>query len=45
MQPLDRIVITKSDHNIELVTPPSKTYFEVLRNKLKWGERYQNRGE
>ena len=42
MQPLDRIVITKSSHSIELVTSPSKTYFEVLRNKLKWGERYQN---
>ncbi|HIE07369.1 MAG TPA: NAD(+)/NADH kinase, partial [Desulfarculaceae bacterium] len=31
MQPLDRIVITKSSHSIELVTSPSKTYFEVLR--------------
>ncbi len=45
MQPLDRIVITKADHSIELVTSLSKTYFEVLRNKLKWGERYQNHGE
>jgi len=45
MQPLDRIVITKSSHSIELVTSPSKTYFEVLRNKLKWGERYQNHGD
>lgn len=45
LQPLDRIVITKSDHSIELITSPSKTYFEVLRNKLKWGERYQNSGE
>ncbi|RLB74607.1 MAG: NAD(+) kinase, partial [Deltaproteobacteria bacterium] len=45
IQPLDRIVITKSDHSIELITSPSKTYFEVLRNKLKWGERYQNNCE
>ncbi len=45
MQPLDRIVITKSDHSIALITSPSKTYFEVLRNKLKWGERYHNCGE
>ncbi len=45
LQPMDRIVITKSAHSIKLVTSPSKTYFEVLRNKLKWGERYQNSGE
>jgi NAD+ kinase len=45
MQPLDQIVITKSDHSIELITSPSKTYFEVLRNKLKWGERYHNSSE
>lgn len=45
MRPLDRIVITKSDHSIKLITSPSKTYFEVLRNKLKWGERYHNSGE
>lgn len=45
MQPLDKIVITKSEHDIELIDSPSKTYFEVLRNKLKWGERYQNNGD
>ena len=42
LQPLDKITITRADHDIKLVTSPSKTYFEVLRNKLKWGERYQN---
>ena len=42
LQPLDKIVISRSEHDIKLVTSPSKTYFEVLRNKLKWGERYQN---
>ncbi len=45
LQPLDRIIISKADHSIELITSPSKTYFEVLRNKLKWGERYRNNGE
>ena len=42
MQPLDKVTITRADHDIKLVLSPSKTYFEVLRNKLKWGERYQN---
>lgn len=42
LQPLDKITITRADHDIKLVTSPSKPYFEVLRNKLKWGERYQN---
>ncbi len=42
LQPLDKVTITRSDHDIKLVTSSSKTYFEVLRNKLKWGERYQN---
>ncbi|MBN2808167.1 MAG: NAD(+)/NADH kinase [Deltaproteobacteria bacterium] len=42
LQPLDRVTITRAGHDIKLVRSPSKTYFEVLRNKLKWGERYQN---
>ena len=42
LQPLDKVTITRANHNISLVISPSKTYFEVLRNKLKWGERYQN---
>lgn len=42
MQPLDKVTITRASHDIKLVASPSKTYFEVLRNKLKWGERYQN---
>jgi NAD+ kinase len=35
----DRVVITKSSSKVKLVRPPRKTYFEVLRNKLRWGER------
>lgn len=35
----DRIVVTKSASVIELVHPAQRNYFEVLRNKLKWGER------
>lgn len=39
LKPKDRISITKSKNRVALVRPPAKTYFEVLRSKLKWGER------
>jgi NAD+ kinase len=37
--PKDRVVITKSSSKVRLVRPPQKTYFEILRSKLRWGER------
>ena len=33
----DRILIRKSHTTFNLVQPPNRNYFEVLRNKLKWG--------
>lgn len=35
----DRVTITKSPTKVKLVRPPNKTYYEILRNKLRWGER------
>ena len=35
----DRVVCELSPSRIGLVRPPNKGFFEVLRSKLKWGER------
>lgn len=33
----DRVTIRKSETSFNLVQPPNRNYFDVLRNKLKWG--------
>ncbi len=33
----DRIRITRAAERIKLIHQPNKSYFEILRNKLKWG--------
>jgi NAD+ kinase len=33
----DRIVINKSKTTFNLVQPPNRNYFDVLRDKLRWG--------
>ncbi|MGI8743359.1 MAG: NAD(+)/NADH kinase [Bryobacteraceae bacterium] len=41
-QPLmhkDRILCRRSSHSISLIRPPKMLFFDVLREKLKWGER------
>ncbi|HEX4595492.1 MAG TPA: NAD(+)/NADH kinase [Bryobacteraceae bacterium] len=35
----DHIVCRSSDHHVHLVRPPKMYFFDVLRQKLKWGER------
>jgi len=35
----DEILINESSHAVSLVKSSSKGYFEILRTKLKWGER------
>jgi len=39
LEPKDRVIVTKSASRVTLVRPPQKTYFEVLRSKLRWSER------
>ncbi|HYL62399.1 MAG TPA: NAD(+)/NADH kinase [Candidatus Methylomirabilis sp.] len=38
VQENDRICIARSTQRLKLIQPPQKSYFEILRNKLKWGE-------
>lgn len=35
----DHIVVRKAPEKLRLVRQAKKTYYEILRNKLKWGER------
>jgi NAD+ kinase len=35
----DVIEVGRSDHTIKLIKAPGKSYFQILRAKLKWGER------
>src|ERR1700741_3196588 len=38
LQAGDRVQITRAAERLKLIHPLNKTYFEILRNKLKWGE-------
>jgi NAD+ kinase len=35
----DRVVCRSSSKTINLIRPPKMLFFDVLREKLKWGER------
>lgn len=37
LTPRDEIVVTTSSRSFRLVTSPSRTYFEILEEKLNWG--------
>jgi NAD+ kinase len=39
LQKGDAIRVSKSSHVLRLVKAPARSYFELLREKLKWGER------
>ncbi len=38
LQVTDHISISRAKEKTQLILPPRKSYFEILRNKLKWGE-------
>jgi NAD+ kinase len=38
MQADNSVRITRAAEKLKLIQPPQKSYFEILRNKLKWGE-------
>ena len=39
LQGEDRIRVHKSDSTVELIESPGNSFFDILRRKLKWGER------
>ena len=39
LQAGDEIEVTRSETPLRLIKPSTRSYFEVLRTKLKWGER------
>ena len=38
LQATDIVRISRAKDLLKLIQPPRKSYFEILRNKLKWGE-------
>jgi NAD+ kinase len=39
LQEGDHVQVRKSERRLRLIKAPSRSYFELLREKLKWGER------
>jgi len=38
LEPTDILRVQSAKEHLQLIQPPKKPYFEILRNKLKWGE-------
>jgi len=38
MESEDRVSIARANERLKLIQPKRKSYYEILRNKLKWGE-------
>ena len=39
LTPGDAVECAIADFDVLLIQPPNRTFFDVLREKLKWGER------
>jgi NAD+ kinase len=39
LQAGDEIAVQRAEQPLRLINPTTRSYFEVLRTKLKWGER------
>lgn len=39
LQYRDKVEVHRADREITLIVSPKKSYYEILRSKLKWGER------
>jgi NAD+ kinase len=39
LEPNDEVEVSCADVPLRLIKPSTRSYFEVLRTKLKWGER------
>ncbi len=35
----DRVTVRRSPHPVDMVTSPFRTRYEILRAKLRWGQR------
>jgi NAD+ kinase len=38
LETTDKVRITRAPGRLKLIQPPRKSYYEILRSKLKWGE-------
>ncbi len=38
LQSADRVRISRAKESLKLIQPPKKSYFDILRSKLKWGD-------
>jgi NAD+ kinase len=39
LQYQDQVEVRRADREITLIVSPKKNFYEILRSKLKWGER------
>ena len=39
LQPGDEVIVCRASRPLRLIRPSTRSYFEVLREKLKWGDR------